>query len=56
MTELVIYQSDDGQVRIQFRPLGDSLWLTQLDMAQLFGVTVANTNIHIRKTDVEVIS
>ncbi len=49
MTELVIYQSDDGQVRIQFRPLGDSLWLTQLDMASLFGVTVPNTNIHIKK-------
>jgi len=49
MSGLVIYQSDDGQVRIQFRPLGDSLWLTQLDMAQLFGVTVANANIHIRK-------
>lgn len=26
-----------------------SLWLTQLAMAELFNVTVANTNIHIRK-------
>lgn len=49
MNELVLYQSDDGQVRIQFRPLGDSLWLTQLDMAALFGVSVPNANIHIRK-------
>ena len=47
--ELVIYQSDDGQARVQFRPLDGSLWLTQLQMAELYGVTVANINIHLRK-------
>lgn len=47
--ELVIYQTDDGQARVQFRPLDGSLWLTQLQMAELYGVTVANINIHLRK-------
>lgn len=47
--ELVIYQSDDGQARVQFRPIEGSLWLTQLQLAELYGVTVANINIHLRK-------
>jgi hypothetical protein len=47
--ELVIYQSDDGQARVQFRPMEGSLWLTQLQLADLYGVTVANINIHLRK-------
>ncbi len=47
--ELVIYQSEDGQARVQFRPIEGSLWLTQLQLAELYGVTVANINIHLRK-------
>lgn len=47
--ELVIYQTDDGQAQVQFRPLDGSLWLTQLQLAELYGVTVANINIHLRK-------
>jgi hypothetical protein len=49
VSELVIYQSDDGQARVQFRPLEGSLWLTQLQLAELYGVTVANISIHLRK-------
>ena len=48
MGELIIYQTDDGLARVQFRASEGSLWLTQLEMAELFSVTVANTNIHIR--------
>lgn len=47
--ELVIYQTDDGQAQVLFRPLDGNLWLTQLQMAELYGVTVANINIHLRK-------
>ena len=49
MSELVIYQTDDGQTRVQFRPIDGGLWLTQLQLAELYGVTVANINIHLRK-------
>lgn len=48
MSELIIYQTDDGLARVQFRAVDASLWLTQLEMAELFGGTVANINIHIR--------
>lgn len=48
MNELIIYQTEDGQARVQFRAVDGSLWLSQLEMAALFDVTVANTNIHIR--------
>lgn len=48
MSELIIYQTDDGLAQVRFRAADGSLWLTQLEMATLFGVTVANTNIHIR--------
>ncbi len=49
MSELIIYQSDDGKARVQFRGLNGSLWLTQLQLAELYGVTVANINIHLRQ-------
>ncbi len=49
MSELIIYQSDDGKGRVQFRPMDGSLWLSQLQLAELYGVTVANINIHLRK-------
>ncbi|MFZ4550247.1 MAG: virulence RhuM family protein [Aquabacterium sp.] len=48
MSELIIYQTDDGLARVQFRAVDGSLWLTQMEMAELFGGTVANVNIHIR--------
>jgi len=49
MSELIIYQSDDGKAQVQFRGMDGSLWLTQLQLAELYGVTVANINIHLRK-------
>ncbi len=48
MSELIIYQTEDGRAQVRFRAVDGSLWLTQLEMAELFSVTVANTNIHIR--------
>jgi hypothetical protein len=42
MSELTIYQSDDGKARVQFRAMDGSLWLSQLQLAELYGVTVAN--------------
>ncbi len=48
MSDLIIYQTDDGLAQVQFRAAGGSVWLSQLEMAELFAVTVANTNIHMR--------
>ena len=47
-TEMVIYQSDDGQIRLETRLENETLWMTQSQMAELFQTTVANINIHIK--------
>lgn len=47
--ELILYTTNDGQARINLRALDGTVWLTQLQLAELFGVTVANVNVHIKK-------
>lgn len=47
--ELILYTTNDGQARISLRALDGTVWLTQLQLAELFGVTVANINVHIKK-------
>jgi hypothetical protein len=42
----LIYGSDSG-VKIEVRYEGDNLWLTQAQVATLFGVTVATISHHI---------
>ena len=46
--ELLVYQSEDGQVRLQVRLQHDTVWLTQADMARLFECSVDNIALHIR--------
>jgi len=46
--EIVLYQSDDGTIRLETRLENETLWLTQQQMAELFQTTVANINIHIK--------
>jgi hypothetical protein len=46
--ELVLYQTDDGRTRIECRFEGDTLWLTQAQMAALFETSIPNINIHLR--------
>jgi hypothetical protein len=47
-SELLIYQSDDGQIKIQVRLEENTVWLTQADMAELFQTTKQNISLHIR--------
>jgi hypothetical protein len=46
--ELILYRSDDGQAEIQLRVQGDSVWLTQAEMAELFDTTPQAITQHIR--------
>jgi hypothetical protein len=46
--EIVLYQIDDGTIRLETRLENETLWLTQQQMAELFQTTVANINIHIK--------
>jgi hypothetical protein len=46
--EILIYKAEDGQTTIDVRLAGETVWLNQKQMAELFQTTVANINIHIR--------
>jgi hypothetical protein len=43
---LLIYGSDRG-IRVELRYEGDSLWLSEAQIAELFGVTRQNVNTHL---------
>jgi len=46
--EFLFYQTDDGQTRIQVRVEGETVWLTQKQMADLFQTTKQNVSLHIQ--------
>jgi len=46
--ELVIYQTEDQQTRIQVRLEDESVWMTQTAISELFQTSVANINIHLK--------
>jgi hypothetical protein len=46
--DILLYQTEDKQTRIQVRLEGETVWLSQIQMAELFQTTVANINIHLR--------
>ncbi|MBS0347560.1 MAG: virulence RhuM family protein [Proteobacteria bacterium] len=48
MSELILYETDDGQAQLKLRAEDGSVWLSQLEIAELFATSVPNTNIHIR--------
>ncbi|TVQ20610.1 MAG: cell filamentation protein Fic [Bacteroidetes bacterium] len=47
-SQLIIYQSEDGKVRIETRMEGETIWLTQKLMADLFQTTPQNITIHLK--------
>jgi hypothetical protein len=47
-SEFLVYHADDGQTRIHVRLDDQTVWLTQLQMAELFQTSVPNVNIHIK--------
>jgi hypothetical protein len=46
-SEIVIYQAEDGKTKIDVRMEDETVWLTQLQMAELFQTTKQNINLHI---------
>ncbi len=46
--DIIIYTSKDGKTEIGLTKLGDKIWLTQPDIAKLFGTSVANISMHIK--------
>ena len=46
--EFLLYQTGDGQVKLEVRLQNETVWLTQQMIAELFQTTVPNISIHIR--------
>ena len=47
MNQIEIYQTKDKQTAIEVRFEGDTVWLTQQQMTELFGQTKQNISLHI---------
>ncbi|WDJ97731.1 virulence RhuM family protein [Xanthomonas campestris pv. incanae] len=48
MSSLILYTSEDGKNRIQLRAEGQTVWLTQAQMAELFDVTTDTISLHLK--------
>ena len=46
--ELILYATDDGVTKIQFRTVDGTVWLTQAEIAELFDTTKQNISLHIK--------
>ena len=44
----MFYQTESGQTRFDVRLEGETLWLSQAGLAQLYQTTIPNINIHIK--------
>ena len=48
MTQLILYTSEDGQSQVQLRADRDTVWLTQLEMAELFSTSKQSISLHLK--------
>jgi hypothetical protein len=46
MSDLILYTSEDGRTRLSLRVDGETIWLTQLEIAELFETTKQNVSLH----------
>ncbi len=46
-SEIIIYQTDDGQTKIDVRMEDETVWLSQVQMADLFQTTKQNISLHL---------
>lgn len=47
-SQLIIYQTPDGNVKIDVQLVDETVWLTQKLMAELFHTTIPNINMHLK--------
>jgi hypothetical protein len=48
MNDLILYTTDDGRSQIKLRAKDQTVWLTQLEMAELFDATKQNISLHLK--------
>lgn len=49
MTDLIIYNTDDGESNVALLVADGEAWLTQNQLAELFDTSVQNISDHIKK-------
>jgi len=47
-SEIILYQTEDGQTKIQTRLENETVWLTQAQMAELFGKAKSTISEHVK--------
>jgi len=47
-SQIIIYQTEKGNTKIDVRLENENVWLTQKSMAELFQTTVPNINMHLK--------
>jgi len=48
LNQLILYTTEDGVSQIQLRAEGGTVWLSQLEMAELFDATKQNISLHLK--------
>ncbi len=48
MSNLILHTTDDGKSQIQLRADSGTVWLTQLEMAELFDATKQTVSLHLK--------
>lgn len=47
-TEIILYQTEDGRTTISVRLENETVWLSQMAVAELFQTSVPNISMHLR--------
>ena len=47
-SQFILYQSEDGQIKLDVRFMDETVWLTQAQIAELFQVKPQNITMHIK--------
>lgn len=48
MNDLILYTTEDGRSQIKLRAQEQTVWLTQLEMAELLDATKQNISLHLK--------
>jgi hypothetical protein len=48
MNDLILYTTEDGRSQIKLRAQEQTVWLTQLEMSELFDATKQNISLHLK--------
>jgi hypothetical protein len=52
-SEIILYRTQDGKIKIDVRMENDTVWLSQAQMAELFQTTKQNVSLHINNVFTE---